>query len=164
METADIIAAVALIAGLPTIAFAAYQTYKLRFEREFTINERYTDTETLVGDEKLGPIACEFYGIDLVQAGKEGVTVEHIGHLVRMINILTLEARHKFLLRQCVSRVFDNNDYWQRVFEQPIMQKTWKYACRVYSEPYRKPIDEYLKMHYKYEPVKLSSSRPTQRP
>jgi hypothetical protein len=91
------------------------------------------------------PEAFKFYGIDLHNAEKDGISKEQITFLILSINALSSICQAK---GESVYEQIKKNSYRKRMFSQKETRKAWKYARECFSDSTREDIDRYLKETY----------------
>lgn len=114
---------------------ARIQRAIFHLERNLTFEGRLSDW----------PAAFDFYGVDLEEAEKEGITKEHITYLILSINTLSSIAMYH---GKKMSEELDGNTYRERMFENETTRKTWKYVRRFFGKKTIKAIDEYLEKNF----------------
>lgn len=140
---------------LPAIAIGlgVYAFYKSWFDRAQKRSERAKEIESQA-KRKTYP----FYGIDVAQMRKEGITEEHVRHLTGLVHVLVVESDTALCANvrswfcwwwpSAIIHTIESRDFWTRIFEQEITLRTWRHCRAFHSSRWRVPIDGHLlKVH-----------------
>ena len=115
--------------------------------------QRIIEVETQINEDALG-----LYGIDLKQAGENGVTpsergvtADRVCYVVAIVNAQNLRfgrnKMEKAIKSTDLARMF-HEDYMQRFFEQKVSREVWRHARRCFRKSLRDNVDKYLEKKY----------------